>query len=76
MTRLRTDLNARDKEGSTPLHATAQFSKSLAMTALLLGRGADATLRDNDNKLPFDYAKENEPLQATDVYGRLNDARF
>ena len=41
-----------------------------------LDRGADATLRDNQNKLPADYADENEALQGTDVYWRLNDARF
>ena len=48
----------------------------LGLAVLLLDRGADATLHDNQNRLPVDPAKENSLLQGTDVYWRLNDARF
>ena len=46
------------------------------MVALLLDRGADATLRDNNGRLPIDLADENKALKGTDVYWQLNDARF
>ena len=42
----------------------------------LLARGADLAARDNDDKLPFDYARDNEKLQGTDAYWKLNEARF
>ena len=32
--------------------------------------------RDGSNKTPFDLAKENSALKGTDVYRRLNEARF
>ena len=70
------EVNARDESGETPLHEAARRNTPPAVVALLLDRGADATLRDNNNKLPADYAQENEQLQGTDVYWRLNDARF
>lgn len=44
---------------------------------LLLDAGADGTLKDSRGKTAFDHAKEqNEALVGTDVYWRLNDARF
>lgn len=46
------------------------------MVGLLLARNADATLRDNENRLLVDLADENAALKGTDVYRRLNDARF
>ena len=70
------DLTGRNYSGQTPLHTAARFNDNPAVVALLLDRGADATLRDDKNKLAFDLAKENEHLQGTDVYWRLNDARF
>ena len=60
----------------TPLHRAARYNENPAVVALLLNRGADATLRTKDGQLPFDLAKENEHLRGTDVYWRLNDARF
>ena len=47
-----------------------------AVVALLLNRGADATLGDNENRLPFALANKSPALKDTDVYWRLNDARF
>ena len=64
------------KASQTPLHWAARSNANPAVVALLLDRGADATLRDNDNKLPVDLAEENEHLQGTDVSWRLHDARF
>ena len=42
----------------------------------LLARGADLAARDNDDKLPFDYARDNEHLKNTSGYWKLNQARF
>ena len=70
------NVNARYDTGATPLHWATDSNENPAVLTLLLDRGADATLRDKENKLPFDYAKENEKLKDTDVYWRLNDARF
>ena len=69
-------MNARDERGQTPLHRAAWLNRNPAVVALLLDRGADATLRDKDGKVPVEIAAENEALQGTDVYWRLNDARF
>ena len=37
---------------------------------------ADLKARDNDGKLPVGYARNNEQLKGTDVYWKLNNARF
>ena len=42
----------------------------------LLEAGADPKARDNSDELPFDYARDNENLQGTDAYWKLNEARF
>ena len=39
-------------------------------------RGADPAARDNEGKLPFNYAGDNEQLEGTDGYWKLNQARF
>ena len=69
------DLTTPDQEEHGLLHTAAGYNNP-AVAALLLDRGADATLRTKDGQLPFDLAKENEHLRGTDVYWRLNDARF
>ena len=38
--------------------------------------GADPSVRDDDGKTPFDYAKDNAALRGTAVYWRLNEGRF
>ncbi len=43
---------------------------------VLLGAGADPKALDNSDELPFDYARDNEKLQGTDAYWKLNEARF
>lgn len=69
------DLNARDEVGQTPLHAAAG-SETPAVVNALLEAGADANARDGSNKTPFDFAKGNSAIKGTDVYWRLNEARF
>ena len=69
-------VDARTPDGLTPLHMAAWSNANPAVVAVLLDRGADATLRDNQHRLPIDRAKENEHLQGTDVYRRLNETQF
>ena len=69
------DPEARDKHGFTPLHAAAEYNNPAVVEALIAG-GADPKARTIDGQFPFDYAKNNKALQGTDVYWRLNEARF
>ena len=70
------DVDARDENGLTPLHLAAAHSETPAVVNALLEAGADANARDGSNKTPFDFAKGNSAIKGTDVYWRLNEARF
>lgn len=70
------NVNARDKDGQTPLHRAAWWSKTPAIVTALLDAGADPAARDNADKIPWAYIKANSPLKGTDAYWRLNEARF
>ena len=69
------DLEAKMEGGWTPLHAAAEEG-SLAVVQALLDAGADPKARAEDGETPWDAAQRNEALKGTDVYWRLNDARF
>ena len=69
------NLETRDESGNTPLHLAALGGTAEAVMALL-GAGADPKVRNNSDELPFDYARDNEKLQGTDAYWKLNEARF
>lgn len=69
-------LNARDKDGWTPLIFAAAFSQSPAILEALLSAGADPKARDLDGKTALDHAKENEAMKGTDAFWKLNDATF
>ena len=70
------DINARDEYGLTLLMWAAKFQDILKVITTLLDAGADAKTRNIYNNTVFDYAKGNDHLSGTDVYWRLNDARF
>ena len=42
----------------------------------LVNAGADPNARDGDGRTPFELIPEDSPLKGTDVYWRLNEARF
>ena len=70
------DPNARDEAGGTPLHGAAEFSQRPEIITALVNAGADLNARDGDGRTPFELIPEDSPLKGTDVYWRLNEARF
>ena len=48
----------------------------LEVINLLLDNDADGSLKGNGGKTVFDYAKENEKVNGTEAYWRLNDGQF
>ena len=64
-------MNARDRDGDTPLHNAARFNDNPAVITALLDAGADAAARDDEGKIPWDYVKERDALRGADAW-RLN----
>ena len=73
------DPNARTERpsayGFTPLHLAA-FGQTPAVVTALLNAGADPNARNEYGRTPFELIPEDSPLKGTDVYWRLNEARF
>ena len=70
------DVNMRDEDGRTPLHLVGTNDNIYEVIIALLNAGADAKMRDAQGKTAFDYIKGNEAIKNTDVYEKLNEARF
>ena len=70
------DVNAKNSRGESPLIHAVKCGRSPEVCAVLIKAGADVNARDNDGKKAIDYAKENNALKDTDVYGQLHDASF
>ena len=67
-------MNAQDGRGETPLH-WALTGKQFDVIDHLLDAGADASIKDDDGKTPFDYAKGNpEWIANIALYKRLKAA--
>ena len=49
-------MNARNGDGFTPLHVAALWGREGSMK-LLMERGADPAISDNDDMTPLDYAE-------------------
>ena len=69
---------ALDEYGATPLHWAAGVfgNHNPLVITVLTERGADPGAHDDDGKVPFDYAKDNEALKGTEAHWLLNEARF
>jgi len=52
------NVNAKDKDGNTPLHLAVQGRENIEIVQLLVSAGADVNAKDNDGKTPLDIAKE------------------
>ena len=70
------DLNAQAEDGWTPLHFAAGLSKTPEVVQVLLDAGADPKARTKNGQTVFDLIGKNSHLRDTDVYWKLNDARF
>lgn len=46
------------------------------MIQVILNAGADVGARDDKDRLPFDYAKENPILKGTDAYWLLREGQY
>tara|TARA_B100000497_G_scaffold126847_1_gene166868 strand:- start:2656 stop:2862 length:207 start_codon:yes stop_codon:yes gene_type:complete len=66
---------ARDKNGQTPLYEAAQ-SGTPANIQALLDANADAKVKNEKGKTPWDLAYTNEKLKGTKAYRALNDAQY
>lgn len=80
------EINVQNKLGDTPLHSAAWRGHAAAVE-LLLEKGARVDIRNNENKVPFDLAKDAQcaallqqaaqsalPNQNTDDYGDESDS--
>ncbi len=69
------DVEARDKDGYTPLHIAAAVGTP-ANIAALLEAGASGSAKDKSGKTAFDYAERNIALKGTAAYWSLNNAQY
>lgn len=64
---LNIDINAKNKDGLTPLHKAAMIAKDLDMIKFLLEKGANKTVTTDFEESVYDLAKENEALKGKDI---------
>lgn len=70
------DVNARDKDGVTPLMLAAMLNSNPAVIETLVKASADINARDKAGKTAFDYAEDNPKIKGTPVYWKLNDLMY
>ena len=68
------DLNARDKDGATPLMIACMRNQNAEVVSTLLKAGADGKAKDNRGLTAIDYAANNANLQRSDAYQQLQEA--
>lgn len=69
------EVNARTKDGATPLHWAVGWNTP-AVIRTLLDAGADAAARDDDGITSWYYAQDNKALKGSNVRWRLNEGRW
>ena len=68
------DVNAKDDDGFTPLHAAAGHNVNPEVITVLLKAGADVNAKNSQGKTALDYAKDNEKLKGTQALKELEEA--
>ena len=58
------DVNARDRDGRTPLHLAARYRKNPAFITTLVKGGAEVNAKDEDGYTPLDKAVRYSRKQA------------
>ena len=71
----RANSDAQNGNGPTPLHLAAQRARAKAVVALL-DAGANGSLRNESGQTPFEMVSDTSPLNGSDAYWQLNEARF
>ena len=70
------DIGARAVSNLTPLHLAAWTSETPSVVRVLLDAGADPSARTASGQTPWHMIKDDSVIKSTDVYWRLNEARF
>ncbi len=70
------EVNAQDTDGVTPLMKASSYNQKPKILEVLLNAGANVRIKDKNGKTVWDYLQENEKLKGTEVYWKINDARF
>ena len=67
------EVETKDRFGDTPLHTAAIVARpeTLEVVQLLLDRGANPMMKNENGKTAWDYAQKNPSLAVTDVLCRL-----
>ena len=69
------DIEARDKDGETPLIIAARSNNPEVIEVLLTG-GANAKAKNEAGETALDYAKKNKKIYKTKLYWKLNDLQY
>jgi ankyrin repeat protein len=69
------DVNARSKNGTTPLMHAAQKNRPVAIITLL-DLGADPKATDDTGKTAIDFARENVRLKGTKALRKLEKMSY
>jgi|TARA_B100002003_G_scaffold33438_1_gene28604 ankyrin repeat protein len=60
------DVNAKNKNGTTPLHRAAYYGRK-ETAELLIAKGADVNAKDKDGDTPLDYYVESKAVRHTKI---------
>ena len=70
------NVDARNEEGFTPLHWAAALTPNPAIFEVLLMAGVKSKMKTKMAKTTWDYVTENQDIEGSDAYWRLNESRF
>ncbi len=65
----RADVNAREDDGSIPLHLAAARGPDVSVVAFLIANGANVNARDNNGRTPLDHVRHGGIFQFLKKHG-------